>query len=384
VYVYTTSNQLTTIAGATVTAANSGVSLSTVTDGGGHYGLYVPGGVYNLIVSVQDYQQQSFSLTVLDGSLTNVNFVLERANTPVGSTTTSNESSTSQQTTTASTPSTSVYVVTSTAQTAGRIQGTVYGYTMYNELQTIAWAQVTASNQQFQFTTSSGGGGQYGIDVPAGVYTVSVYMQGYQPQSASVTVLAGSVSNVNFVLERANTPTGTANESSTSQQTTTAITTPTTSVYVVTSTFVETTTVTTILVSSTESGLSVGGLTYLQVSSNSTISNLQFDSGRKLINFTASGPSGTVGSTSVVFAKTLISGTPTVLIDNGKTSPISITLMSNSTHYSLTVTYPHSTHSITIGGSNSIPEFGALTALLLAVISICAIAILPHRIKRRK
>ena len=146
----------------------------------------------------------------------------------------------------------------------------------------------------------------------------------------------------------------------------------------------ETTTVTTILVASTEGGISIGGSTYLQVSSNSTISNLQFDSGRKLINFTASGPSGTMGSTSVVFAKTLINGSPIVMIDNGNTSPISIVLTSNSTHYSLTVTYPHSTHSITIGGSNSIPEFGDLTAFLLAVLSTCAVVILPDRIKRRK
>jgi hypothetical protein len=163
---------------------------------------------------------------------------------------------------------------------------------------------------------------------------------------------------------------------------TTTTSTPTTSVYVVTSTFVETTTVTTILVASTESGMSVGGITYLQVSSNSTISNLQFDSGRKLINFTASGPSGTVGSTSVVFAKTLISGTPIVMIDNGNTPPISIALMSNSTHYSLTVTYPHSTHSIAIGGSGSIPEFGNLAAFILTAVLVCVFVALSRRMER--
>jgi len=91
-------------------------------------------------------------------------------------------------------------------QTGGRIEGTVYGYTMYNELRTIAWAQVTAANQQIQLTTSSGGGGQYGMYVPGGVYNVSVYVQGYQPQSSSVTVSDGSLSNINFVLERSNVP----------------------------------------------------------------------------------------------------------------------------------------------------------------------------------
>jgi hypothetical protein len=274
----------------------------------------------------------------------------------------------------------------SPVQTGARIEGTVYGYTANNQLVTLAAATVTASNQQHQFTTQSVQGGQYGIYVPGGVYTVSAYLQGYMPQSFSLTVSDRSLTNLNFVLERSNTlvSTTSSNESSTSQQTTTAFTTPTTSVYVVTSTSVETTTVTTILVGSTESGMSVGGVTYLQVSSNSTISNLQFDSGRKLINFTASGPSGTVGSTSVVFAKTLINGSPTVMIDNGNTSPISIVLTSNSTHYSLTVTYPHSTHSITIGGTNSIPEFGDLTAFLFAVLSVCVFVTLSHRIRKRK
>lgn len=93
-------------------------------------------------------------------------------------------------------------------QAGGRISGTVYGYTLYNELRTISWAQVTASNQQFPhtFITSSGGDGHYGMYVPGGVYNVSVYVQGFQPQSFSVAVSDGSDSNVNFVLERANVP----------------------------------------------------------------------------------------------------------------------------------------------------------------------------------
>ena len=96
----------------------------------------------------------------------------------------------------------------SPAQAGGRISGTVYGYTMYNELRTISWAQVTASNQQFPntFRTSSGGDGHYGMYVPGGVYNVSVYVQGFQPQSFSVAVSDGSDSNVNFVLERSNVP----------------------------------------------------------------------------------------------------------------------------------------------------------------------------------
>jgi hypothetical protein len=91
-------------------------------------------------------------------------------------------------------------------QAGGRIEGTVYGYTMYNDLRTISWAQVTAANQQIQLTTSSGGDGKYGMYVPGGVYNVSVYVQGYQPQSSSVAVSDGSLSNINFVLEESHVP----------------------------------------------------------------------------------------------------------------------------------------------------------------------------------
>jgi hypothetical protein len=91
-------------------------------------------------------------------------------------------------------------------QAGGRIEGTVYGYTMYNDLRTISWAQVTAANQQIQLTTSSGGDGQYGMYVPGGVYNVSVYVQGYKTQSSSVAVSDGSLSNINFFLEESHVP----------------------------------------------------------------------------------------------------------------------------------------------------------------------------------
>jgi hypothetical protein len=129
-----------------------------------------------------------------------------------------------------------------------------------------------------------------------------------------------------------------------------------------------TTTVTSLTMSTTQSGLSAVTRTYLQVSSNSSISNLQFDSQRKLITFTVGGPAGTMGLTSVTFARSLINGAPIVLIDNGNTSPTSLTLTSNSTHYFLSITYPHSTHSITVGGSNTISEFNDNVTIVFLVV----------------
>ena len=114
-----------------------------------------------------------------------------------------------------------------------------------------------------------------------------------------------------------------------------------------------------------------GTLAYVQVSSNSTITGFQFDSSRRLLNFTASGPDGSVGFTSVVIDKSFIDGLPMVLIDNGKTSLLSFFVTSNSTHYFIAFTYPHSTHLISIGGANALPEFQAdLAQLVIALISV--------------
>jgi streptogramin lyase len=111
--------------------------------------------------------------------------------------------------------------------------------------------------------------------------------------------------------------------------------------------------------------------TYVQVWSNSTISALQFDSSRRLLNFTATGPPGTIGQTKVVIAETLLDGSPTVIIDDGRTPLLSLRVTSNSTDYTIDFTYPHSTHAITVGGQNSIPEFPtSLPALAIPLLFI--------------
>jgi streptogramin lyase len=120
--------------------------------------------------------------------------------------------------------------------------------------------------------------------------------------------------------------------------------------------------------------------TYVQVWSNSTISALQFDSSRRLLNFTATGPSGTIGQTKVVIAETLLDGSPTVIIDDGRTPLLSLRVTSNSTDYTIDFTYPHSTHAITVGGQNSIPEFTtSLPALAIPLLFIT----LGVRIRRK-
>jgi len=91
-----------------------------------------------------------------------------------------------------------------------------------------------------------------------------------------------------------------------SSPTTTSTTTIQETTQTVTSTF--TTTIATTITGA-------GGELKLQVTSNSTITNLAFDSSRRLINFTVSGTEGTRGFCYVLVAKELLDGRPVVLLD---------------------------------------------------------------------
>jgi hypothetical protein len=161
----------------------------------------------------------------------------------------------------------------------------------------------------------------------------------------------------------------TSSTTGSSSQTSSVITTMSLSTSSVTSSVVVSVVRTTTLLNLPES--SGGTLAYVQVSSNSTLTGFQFDAARRVLNFTASGPIGSVGFTSVIMDKGFIDGPPMVLIDNGKTSLLSFFVTSNSTHYFIALTYPHSTHLISIGGANTLPEFQAdLPQVVIALITV--------------
>lgn len=89
----------------------------------------------------------------------------------------------------------------------GMVAGNVYSMTMFDELEPLVWAQVTASAGQYNFTTSTGQDGGYSMFLPAGVYNVTVDAgSAYKAQSQSVNISNGGTSNVNFYLQQSHIP----------------------------------------------------------------------------------------------------------------------------------------------------------------------------------
>jgi len=280
---------------------------------------------------------------------------------PIATTT---QTSTPITTTTTTQVSTVVTSTTATStSTMSVIRGTIYWYDVYGNLCPVAWAQVTAAGEgEAPTVTSSTTDGTYMMWVAPGTYSLSASRDpGFIPQAQNITVPEGGVVVVDFSLQ----PSGLAPVScsvTTTQSTTTAGTTVTE-----TSTVISTTTVSP---TATTMGLQ------MQVVSNSSVSGLVFDSAKGLLNFTVSGPTGTYGFFDATIAKTLLSGQPIVMID-GMEHPASVTEDTN--FWYIHVTYSHSEHQITIGGSNTIPEFPPIP--LLAIIFILAMIILRRRTK---
>lgn len=88
----------------------------------------------------------------------------------------------------------------------GAIQGTVLGFNMYNQLEPIAWATVTADDGLRNFTTSSSGDGFYFMYVPTGTYNLTVTQPGYFAYTNAIAVSDGSTSTINFTLEQSHVP----------------------------------------------------------------------------------------------------------------------------------------------------------------------------------
>lgn len=131
----------------------------------------------------------------------------------------------------------------------------------------------------------------------------------------------------------------------------------------------------------------------VEISSNSTVTNLQFKPESKEISFEVGGETGTKGVTSITIPKAVLSGNVQVLIDGSVQSYNSgnvITRSDTSTQTILEINYHHSTHTIEVVGtqaaqpvtvSQTVPEFSSMAPVVLAA-SILSIIAFSSRVER--
>jgi hypothetical protein len=111
------------------------------------------------------------------------------------------------------------------------------------------------------------------------------------------------------------------------------------------------------------------------VESNSTISNLAFNSQTNQLDFTASGPSGTIGYTKVTIAKSLVSNITGLQVTLDGAS-YNYTVLDANSSWVLTITYHHSSHTIVINLPTAVPEFSPFLVLPFFIIATLAVALI--------
>ena len=116
------------------------------------------------------------------------------------------------------------------------------------------------------------------------------------------------------------------------------------------------------------------------VASNSTVSDLSFDSSGKLLSFTVSGPDGTSGVVEVAISKELMADTAglQVFLD-GVEVPYDVVSVDGS--WLVSFRYDHSTHSVQInlGTNTTSHSLGIFSAVILCVLLLFSYIVLWRR-----
>ncbi len=130
------------------------------------------------------------------------------------------------------------------------------------------------------------------------------------------------------------------------------------------------------------------GETYvIPITTNSHVSNLQFNASLKQIMFTVSGETGTMGYCNITIPKTLLKAEPLeawkVFLDGYPQSQYVVT--ENDTHTFIYMNYTYSNHGIQIQGTWAVTEFSPTTILLLLMLStMFTVALRRHARKTRQ
>lgn len=117
-----------------------------------------------------------------------------------------------------------------------------------------------------------------------------------------------------------------------------------------------------------------GDTVEVELSSSSTVSEFKLEEENKRVTFKVDGETGTPGTTEISIGR-ILEGPYTVMIDGQTTSNFEVTEAEGSGEAILKISYTHSTHDVTVTGTNVVPEFpfsaiGVIAAMVGAVILI--------------
>lgn len=121
-----------------------------------------------------------------------------------------------------------------------------------------------------------------------------------------------------------------------------------------------------------------GAEVQVDFNTSSTISGVTLDEESKTLSFTVEGEDGTEGMTEIGIGSVL-EGPYTVAIDGEVTENFEVTTDEATGETMLTISYTHSVHEVTVSGTNVVPEFGVIAALVLAVSLVAVIGVARFR-----
>ena len=121
----------------------------------------------------------------------------------------------------------------------------------------------------------------------------------------------------------------------------------------------------------------------MNANSNSTVSGLTFNQPSKELTFNVNGTLGTSGFCNITIPANLMSEPFSLFRDNVLlVNNVDYTQTSNGTHYTISINYNHSSHTIRIIGSTPIPESPQILAFAFAFL-VTAILIGTTLLKKK-
>ena len=122
----------------------------------------------------------------------------------------------------------------------------------------------------------------------------------------------------------------------------------------------------------------------VEICSNSSISDFQFNPDFKQISFNVTGPTGTVGFCNLSIPENILWGDFSLYMDGYLlVENVDYTQTHNRTHFIFHITYIHSSHKFEVKGTEAVPELSHFLTLILLMVTALIVALAKKRSFRK-